>query len=357
MNQFAASTGAAEDKLSSYEDTIKKIYANNYGESFEDIAEAMSQIRTQIGPVVDYWDPSALQSFTESAFVLRDTFGYEINESVRAANTLMNQFGTDGQDAFELIATAAQNGLDFSDELLDSINEYSVHFGKLGMDADDMFKIMEAGAQNGAFNLDKIGDAIKELSIRVVDGSDTTTEGFAAIGLDAEKMAKAFAAGGDSAKKAFNQTVQALAKMKDPLAQNTAGVNLFGTMWEDLGPTAVTALADIEDGAYATGDALETMKEVKYDDLGSMLTGLGRTLETLLLPLGEELIPLIQKILDGIMPALEENLPMITQAIGDLAEAFFPVVEQLLPPLLDLFNALLPILTQAIDEILPLWWS
>lgn len=201
MNQFAASTGAAEDKLSSYEDTIKKIYANNYGESFEDIAEAMSQIRTQIGPVVDYWDPSALQSFTESAFVLRDTFGYEINESVRAANTLMNQFGTDGQDAFELIATAAQNGLDFSDELLDSINEYSVHFGKLGMDADDMFKIMEAGAQNGAFNLDKIGDAIKELSIRVVDGSDTTTEGFAAIGLDAEKMAKAFAAGGDSAKK------------------------------------------------------------------------------------------------------------------------------------------------------------
>lgn len=78
-----------------------------------------------------------------------------------------------------------QYGLDFSDEMLDSLNEYSVQFAKLGMSADDMFKIMEVGAQTGAFNLDKVGDAIKEMSIRVVDGSDTTAAGFKAVGLDA----------------------------------------------------------------------------------------------------------------------------------------------------------------------------
>lgn len=75
--------------------------------------------------------------------------------------------------------------------------------------------------------------------------------------------------------------------MDDPLQQNIAGVNLFGTMWEDLGPEVVTALADIESGAYASGDALEEMKAVKYDDLGSMLEGLGRTLETILIPLAK----------------------------------------------------------------------
>ena len=119
-------------------------------------------------------DQASLQNITESAFTLRDTFGYDINESVRAANTMMTQFGIEGDKAMGLIATGAQNGLDFSGELLDSISEYSVQFAKVGLDADDMFKIMEKGAETGAFNLDKVGDAIKEMSIRVIDGSATT---------------------------------------------------------------------------------------------------------------------------------------------------------------------------------------
>lgn len=349
MNQFAASTGTAESELVAYEDTLKSIYAGNYGESYEDIADAMAAVQKQVGEL----DQASLQNVTESAFTLRDAFGYDVAESARAAGTLVKQFGIDGEKAMGLIAAGAQNGLDFSDELLDSIDEYSVQFAKVGLSADDMFKIMQKGAETGAFNLDKVGDAIKEMSIRVVDGSDTTTAGFEAIGLDAAKMSAAFAKGGDSAKKAFNQTVQALAKMDDPLQQNIAGVNLFGTMWEDLGPEVVTALADIEDGAYASGDALEEMKAVKYDDLGSMLEGLGRTVETLLLPLGEELIPLIQQIAESLLPVLEENLPLLTDLIGDLAQSIMPVVETLLPPLLDLVNQLMPIFLQAIDEILP----
>ena len=174
MNQFAASTGIAESELSDYENTLKDIYTNNYGDSFEDVADAMAAVTQQMGDL----DQASLQNITESAFTLRDTFGYDINESVRAANTMMTQFGIEGDKAMGLIATGAQNGLDFSGELLDSISEYSVQFAKVGLDADDMFKIMEKGAETGAFNLDKVGDAIKEMSIRVVDGSATTQEGF-----------------------------------------------------------------------------------------------------------------------------------------------------------------------------------
>ena len=42
MNQFAASTGVSKESLDSYEETLKSIYTNNYGESFGDIADAMS---------------------------------------------------------------------------------------------------------------------------------------------------------------------------------------------------------------------------------------------------------------------------------------------------------------------------
>ena len=349
MNQFAASTGIAESELSDYENTLKDIYTNNYGDSFEDVADAMAAVTQQMGDL----DQASLQNITESAFTLRDTFGYDINESVRAANTMMTQFGIEGDKAMGLIATGAQNGLEFSGELLDSISEYSVQFAKVGLDADDMFKIMEKGAETGAFNLDKVGDAIKEMSIRVVDGSATTQEGFSAIGLNADEMAAKFAAGGDSAKEAFDQTIQALADMDDPLAQSQAGVALFGTMWEDLGPEVVTQLANIEDGAYATSDSMEEVKDIKYDDLGSMMESLGRSVETLLLPLGEALIPLIQQIIEEILPVIEENLPLLTDFISQLVSSLMPLVESLLPPMMDLFNLLLPILIQFIEQILP----
>lgn len=349
MNQFAASTGIAESELSDYENTLKDIYTNNYGDSFEDVADAMAAVTQQMGDL----DQASLQNITESAFTLRDTFVCDINESVRAANTMMTQFGIEGDKAMGLIATGAQNGLDFSGELLDSISEYSVQFAKVGLDADDMFKIMEKGAETGAFNLDKVGDAIKEMSIRVVDGSATTQEGFSAIGLNADEMAAKFAAGGDSAKEAFDQTIQALADMDDPLAQSQAGVALFGTMWEDLGPEVVTQLANIEDGAYATSDSMEELKDIKYDDLGSMMESLGRSVETLLLPLGEALIPLIQQIIEEILPVIEENLPLLTDFISQLVSSLMPLVESLLPPMMDLFNLLLPILIQFIEQILP----
>ena len=349
VNQFAASTGIAESELGAYEDTLKSIYSNNYGDSFDDIATAMATVRQQMGEL----DQESLQSVTESAFVLRDTFGYDVTESVRAANALVTQFGIDGDQAMNLIATGAQNGLDYSGELLDSISEYSVQFSKVGLDAEDMFAIMQKGAETGAFNLDKVGDAIKEMSIRVVDGSATTAEGFSALGLDADEMSAKFAAGGESAKTAFNETISALAAMEDPLAQNQAGVALFGTMWEDLGPDVVTQLANIQTEAYNTSDALGQMKEVKYDDLGSMLEGLGRSLEVLILPLGEALIPLITELIDAILPSLQEFLPLIIDPLSQILEQLMPIIETILPMLMELLPQILEPLMEIMDKILP----
>ncbi len=349
MNQFAASTDTSEEALEDYEDTLKSIYANNYGDSFEDIADAMSTVKQQMGDL----DQASLQNITESAFTLRDTFGYDVNESVRAASAMMNQFGVEGDKAMALIASGAQNGLDYSGELLDSISEYSVQFAKVGLDADDMFKIMEKGAETGAWNLDKIGDAVKEMSIRVIDGSDTTAEGFGLIGLNADEMSRKFAAGGDSAKEAFDQTISAIASMEDPIAQSTAGVDLFGTMWEDLGPDVVTQLANIETGAYAASEDLEKMKEVKYDDLGSMLEGLGRSVEVLLIPLGEALIPLLDEVIQNILPALEENLPVLIDAFSQFLEPLMQLVDAILPVFLDLFTQLMEPLAALIAEIMP----
>lgn len=353
MNSFTASTGLSAEAAERYRDILEDVYKNNYGESFEDIAGAMTQIRQQIGPVVDGWDDAGIREFTESAFALRDALGYDIQESVRAADTMMTQFGIDGAEAMNLIAAGAQNDLDFSGEMLDSINEYSVQFAKMGLDARDMFQIFQTGADAGAWNLDKIGDAVKEMSIRVIDGSDSTAEGFNLIGLNADEMAGKFAKGGESAKTAFQETIKALAEMKDPLAQNTAGVDLFGTMWEDLGPEVVTQLAEIKNAAYGTGEELDKIKDVKYNDLGSMFEGLKRSVEMLLLPLGKELIPLLTELIKGTLPLIEECLPPLIDMVSEFAASLLPIAKELLPVIMELIQAFMPSLTQIMQEILP----
>lgn len=350
MNQYLASTGRGTEETERYQKVMENIYTNNYGDSFEEIGQAMTEVTKNLGDL----DDASLQQVTESAFALRDTFGYEVPESTKAAKAMMDNFGISGEEAMSLIAAGAQNGLDCSGELLDSITQYSGQFAKVGLDADDMFQIFQKGAESGAFNLNQVGDAVTEMTARVVDGSESTTQGFEAIGLNADEMAAKFSAGGESAKEAFDETIAALASMEDPLAQNQAGAALFGSTWENLGPEAVAALADIEDGAYDTAGAMASIKDIKYDDIGSVFEGLKRSLEVLLIPLGEQLIPLLADLIDNVLPLLEEAFPPIIDAISGVISAMLPAVEEVLPALMDALSQLGEPLMQIVEEVLPI---
>ena len=97
MNDFASSTGTAVDELDKYEDAMLNIYKNNFGESFEDIAGSMGEIKRIMG---EGMGAEELEAMTTNALMLRDTFDFEVNESVRAANSLMDQFGISGEEAY-----------------------------------------------------------------------------------------------------------------------------------------------------------------------------------------------------------------------------------------------------------------
>lgn len=350
VNSLRASIDATDKGAEHYRGVMKEIYADNYGEDFQDIADAISLINRNIGDI----SGDQLKDLSESAFVLRDTFQYDIAESTRAAKAMMNSFGISGEEAMDMIALGAQNGLDYSGEMIDSINEYSVQFAKLGFTAEDMFQIMQEGAWTGAWNLDKVGDAIKEFSIRAIDGSESTAEGFTSLGLNADKMAKKFGQGGESAKKAFQETLTALSGIEDPLKQNTIGVQLFGTMWEDLGPDVVTQLNNIGDNADWAAGKMDELKKVKYDDLGSMFDGLKRSVEMLVLPLGEELIPLLSDLIQDALPVIEDVLPDVIDLFGEFLEPVLGLAKEALPALTDLLTMLMDTtLKQLSEDLLP----
>ena len=292
FQQFAAATGTASNEMGKYKDMINDVYKDNFGESINDVAEAMATVNQNMS----YLDDSALQRCTEYAYTLSDTFGVDVAESTRAADSLIKNYGVSAREAFNLMTQGMQSGLNFSDELFDNIDEYSVQFKKLGLDAEDMFSVFANGAQNGAFNLDKIGDAVKEFSIRAIDGSDTTKQGFEALGMNADEMAQKFGAGGKTAKEAFNEVIEGLASMDDPVAQSAAGVNLFGTMWEDLGPQVITSMSTASDAIDKSRESVEELVNVKYDTLSGALGGLWRTIQVdVLQPIGNQLIPYVTK--------------------------------------------------------------
>lgn len=297
FQQFAAATGTATDEMGKYKDMINNVYKDNFGESINDVAEAMATVNQNMS----YLDDSALQRCTEYAHTLSDTFDVDVAESTRAADALIKHYGVSAREAFNLMTQGMQSGLNFSDELFDNIDEYSVQFKKLGLDAEDMFSVFANGAQNGAFNLDKIGDAVKEFSIRAIDGSDTTKQGFEALGMNADEMAQKFGAGGKTAKEAFNEVIEGLASMDDPVAQSAAGVNLFGTMWEDLGSQVITSMSTASDAIDKSRESVEGLVNVKYDTLSGALGGLWRTIQVdVLQPIGNQLIPYVTKGINAI---------------------------------------------------------
>lgn len=292
-DSFQAKTGVATESMGEFEDAINNIYKNNFGETLDDIATSMAEVKQQTGEI----DPSKLQQMTENALTLRDTFDFEVGESMRAVNMLMDQFGISSDEAFNLVVQGAQKGLNKNGDLLDVINEYSVHYKQMGYDADDFFNSLVNGTEAGTFSVDKLGDAMKEFGIRTKDTAKSTTEGFELVGLNADEMRKAFNKGGDEAQKATQKTLKALFEMDDEVKQNQAGVALFGTMWEDLGVEGVKALMDTNGELDKTKAAMKEVAETKYDNVAAKFSQIGRTVQMdLLLPLAEKLLPTIEKV-------------------------------------------------------------
>ena len=322
-NSLAAVTGATGKELENLQSAMETVYQNNFGESIEDAASAVSLVSRNIKGLSN----QEITGATEAAIALRDAFEYDVEESTRAAAAIRKNFGGSAEEAFGLIAAGAQNGLDYSGELIDTINEYSSQFSKLGFSADGMFQLLQSGADSTAWNLDKVGDAVKEFSIRAIDGSDTTVAAFEALGYNAATMMDTFAAGGDGANQAFFDVLNTLMDMEDQVARDALGVSLFGTMWEDLGTEAMEAMANASAGAYDTMDALEQINAIKYNDLGSAMEGVKRQAEAVLVRIGEQLGPYakegLEYLANNVLPVVSSKLEEIVPVVIDAGKALW----------------------------------
>ncbi len=340
MNDVSAQTGMTGDELKEFGDTTREIWKSGGGENLQEVADALVNIKQASGLAGD-----ELKTAAENALLVKDTFGYEVEESTKAATALMKNFGITADEAYGLISVGSQKGADKNGDLLDTLNEYSVHYQNLGLDADQFVTSLISGAEAGSFSIDKVGDAVKEFSIRSQDGSDATIGAFEQIGLDAETMTAAFSMGGEAAEAAFFQTIDALNAMEDPFEQNQAGVALFGTMFEDLGDGVLDTLGNMSGASVDAKEALEQMEKVKYNDLGYSLEQVKRSMQDAFIPSAEK----IGQAMYDIMPEIKAGFEDLAPVIGTLGEGFVAI----LPVIMDFLKQMMPILGDLIKQLTP----
>jgi phage-related minor tail protein len=313
--------GLSADEAERFEETMQAIYANAYGESFEEIGAALVTVEQQFKRIGVALPDEQLQDVTEKAFALKDAFGVEMTESLGAVTTLVEKFGITTDQAFGFITSGFQRGLNSSDDFLESVSEYGVQFSNMGASAEEFFSILETGAQAGVLGTDKIADAYKEFNIRIVDNSKLTRESLALIGIDYDELTKQFEEGSITQADAAQMVIDKLGEIEDPIQRNIVGVGLFGTQWEDVTEDVIlnidaqkTGLGELE---QSTADL-----STQYDTTKAKWQEASREMQVALLPIGEALMDMGARIMPHVVDYLNNvATPAVTRWANALANA------------------------------------
>ena len=308
-SQFAAATGTATDAMGEYQTAIENVYKNNFGDSLEDVAGKMAKVKEITGEI----DPSNLQTMTEKAITLEDVFGMDMPESLRGVQSLMDHFGISSEEAFDLMSSGAQQGLNYSDELGDNIAEYAGKFAEAGFSADEYFQYLQNGSQGGAYNLDKVNDSLNEVTTRLADG---TIEGaLDSFDSNTQEVFKAWQDGKATQQDVVNAIVQNIKNTTNEQDKMNLAATAFGTMAEDGGTKFIESLSSVGDSFDNVKGKADELADVKYDTPQSALQGIGRTLKVdMLQPIVEKLMPYLNKAAAWVTA----NLPAITQKVMDI---------------------------------------
>lgn len=263
-DRLEALTGISETDALRLGRAAGEAYANNFGESIESNMDT-----TRLALQFQILDPGATtrdaQQVVQGLAGIADVLGEDIQPVARTTAALLSSgLAKSAEEAYDLIATGARNGVDRSEDLLDTLTEYPALFARLGLSGPEALGLISQGLDAGARNSDLAADALKEFQIRATDASVASAEGFRALGLDAEDMTAKIARGGVEARDGLDEVLRKLRETEDPVVRNAAAVALFGTQAEDLGDalfamdlsTAVDQLNGVTGSAQRMFDTL-----------------------------------------------------------------------------------------------------
>lgn len=283
----------------------------------------------------------------------------DLLDTINEYSVHYKQLGYDANEFFNSLENGSKAGTFSIDKLGDAMKEFGIRSKDTNSSTQEGFTLLGYGAKASAEDIQKAKDEVAKLEKNLYYAKEeqkgfnnstseltkqknadkieqyskalkTAKENLANLesaGKGAkgsiEDLQARFAKGGDSAKSATSEVLKALFEMDDKVKQNQAGVDLFGTMWEDLGIDGVKALMKVNGSADKTKNTMKKIKDIKYDDVEADWASLGRTVQTdVINPIGKSLFPEVKKLCKFTSKHTDDIIPTLKQ-IGVLTTAIW----------------------------------
>lgn len=283
----------------------------------------------------------------------------DLLDTINEYSVHYKQLGYDANEFFNSLENGSKAGTFSVDKLGDAMKEFGIRSKDTASSTQEGFALLGYGAKASADDIQKAKDEVAKLEKNLYyakeeqkgfndstseltkqKNADKIAEYSEALKTAKENLANLesagkgtkgsiedlqarFAKGGDSAKSATSEVLKALFEMDDKVKQNQAGVDLFGTMWEDLGIDGVKALMKVNGSADKTEKTMKKIKDIKYDDVEADWASLGRTVQTdVINPIGKSLFPEVKKLCKFTSKHTDDIIPTLKQ-IGVLTTAIW----------------------------------
>lgn len=278
----------------------------------------------------------------------------DLLDTINEYSVHYKQLGYDANEFFNSLENGSKAGTFSIDKLGDAMKEFGIRSKDTATSTQEGFTLLGYGVKASADDIQKAKDEVEKLEknlryakeeqkgfnsstseLTKQKNADKIAEYSEALKTAKEKLSslesagkgakcsiedlqKRFAKGGDSAKSATSEVLNALFEMDDKVKQNQAGVDLFGTMWEDLGVDGVKALMKVNGSADKTKNTMKKIKDIKYDDVEADWESLGRTVQTdVINPIGKSLFPEVKKLCKFVETHTDDIIPTL-KVVGSL---------------------------------------
>lgn len=324
--RIAAAFGVSGEEAERFSGIGKRIYEGGWGQSLDEVNDALIQCKSTLRDVSD----EDLQTVTTNALMLSDTFGADVNESIRGTNALMEGFGLSATEASDLLTAGMQRGLNYTDELGDNLSEYSVRWGEAGMSASEYFSLLEAGTSNGAYNLDKVGDYLNEFLTALSDGR--MEESIGSFSEGTQEVFENFKNGSATAEDMLQAVLGDLTQMPNEYDKAALASTLWSSLGEDNAMGMIESLAGVQDSFGDVAGAAQQAQEAASDSFAVKSQEAMRELQGSIEPLGEPLLNIATNV-TGVVKSFSEWFAGIGEggqtavlAIATIAAAIGPVL-------------------------------
>ena len=332
VNAYFGATGEAAQENA---DLIKEIYEEGIGESMDRVADAVILVKQNLKNL----NQEDLSNITKQAITLEDTFGIDMNETLRGVNSLVTQFGIDAQSAMDLIVAGTQNGLDKTNELGDNLSEYAGKFAQAGYSAEEYFQLLQNGLAGGAYNLDKVNDAINEVTTRLGDG--TIAESLNLFSSGTQKVFQEWQNGNATQKEVINSIITDINNATTQQQALNMASTAFGTLGEDNNLKFLSSLTSVGNEYSNVNDKAQQMYDQSTTS-SQELDGSLRKIKDTLAPIGETITDLLVSVLTplaDIIQQLVDKFTALPQPVQDFILVFggiAAVIMVLIPIILSL---------------------